>query len=196
MKKTIALTRTAVIAALYAVLTSLLYPVSFGPIQCRVSEALTILPLFYAEAVPGLTIGCFIANCFSGGLDMLFGTLATLLAAVLTYIVRKIYWGVIPPVICNAFIVPVIFLLAGDTADPYFINVLTVGAGEALAVAVGGVALYFAWRPLTKRHRFMAPTRLGDFRRIKARAAALNNKEERPADTAAAAEEREDISQE
>ena len=162
MKKTIVLTRTAVIAALYSVITLLLYPISFGPIQCRVSEALTILPLFYAEAVPGLTIGCFIANCFSGGADMLFGTLATLIAAVLPYFSRKIYLGVFPPVLANMFIVPVIFVLAGDLSEPYWFNALTVGAGEAIAVIVGGVLLYFALLPFTKKYAFMKPTRLSD----------------------------------
>ena len=162
MKKTIVLTRTAVIAALYAVVTLLVYPIAYGPIQCRVSEALTILPLFYAEAVPGLTIGCFIANCFSGGWDMLFGTAATLIAALCTYFSRKIYLGVWPPVVCNAFIVPVIFLLYGDFSEPYWFNVLTVGAGEAIAVLVAGTALYFALRPLVKRYSFMKQMRFAD----------------------------------
>lgn len=168
MKKTLVITRTAVIAALYAVTTLLLYPISFGPVQCRVSEALTILPLFYAEAVPGLAIGCFIANCFSGmWTDMVLGTAATVVAASVTYFCRKIYLGVTPPVLLNAFIVPVIFLLAGDASEPYWFNVLTVGAGEAVAVLIGGVALYFALLPAVKRYRFMAATRFSDLMRAK-----------------------------
>ena len=81
------ITRTAVIAALYAALTLIVYPIAFGNIQARISEALCILPLFMPEAIPGLTLGCLIANLFSpnGVLDVAVGTGATLLATLATY---------------------------------------------------------------------------------------------------------------
>ena len=89
MKTTRTLVRIAVISALYAGLTLVLAPISYGAIQVRVSEALTILPLFCWEAIPGLAIGCFIANLPMGLWDMLIGTLATLLAAFSTRLVKK-----------------------------------------------------------------------------------------------------------
>ena len=84
------LIRAAVIAALYSALTILLSPISYGPLQIRFSEALTILPLLLPEAVIGVTVGCLIANIFGGmWTDMVFGTLATFIAAVLTYLIGK-----------------------------------------------------------------------------------------------------------
>ena len=145
MKKTTKfLVRSAVIAALYATITLAIYPLSYGAIQVRVSEALTILPLFFVEAIPGLTIGCFLANIPMGAWDMLIGTMATLLASITTRAVKKVYFGVIPPVIFNAFLVPIIFLLVGSSTEPYLINVMTVGAGELISVLALGLPLYFA----------------------------------------------------
>lgn len=151
MKTTLMLVRAAVIAALYAVVTLLILPFSFGPIQLRISEALTILPLFYFEAIPGLAIGCLIANMASGPIDMVLGTLATLIAASLTFVLRKIYLGVWPPIIINALVVPLIFLTIPDITTPYFINVLTVGAGQLISVLALGIPLYFGVKPLTRR---------------------------------------------
>ena len=107
-KTTKFLVRSAVIAALYAALTFAVASIAYTPIQFRVSEALTILPLFFPEAIPGLTIGCFLANIPSGPWDMFIGAGATLIAAILTRLSRKIWTGVIPPVLANAFLVPVI----------------------------------------------------------------------------------------
>lgn len=153
MKTAKSLTRIGVIAALYAALTLLLPVLSYGPVQCRLSEALTVLPLFYAEAIPGLTIGCFLANLASTPWDMLFGTLATLLAGCATFLVRKIYLGVIPPVLFNMLLVPVIFILNPDpaTSAPYYMNVLTVGLGQLIAVVGLGVPLYFGLKAARKR---------------------------------------------
>lgn len=152
MKKTTKfLVRSAVIAALYAALTFVVAPIAYTPAQFRVSEALTILPLFFTEAIPGLTIGCFIANIPAGPWDMLIGTAATLIAAVLTRLSRKIWLGIIPPVLCNAFLVPVIFLTNPEITEPYFFNVLTVGGGELLSVVALGVPLYFAMAKLAKK---------------------------------------------
>lgn len=153
MKKTTKfLVRSAVIAALYATLTLVVYPLSYGPIQVRVSEAMTVLPLFFAEAIPGLTIGCFLANIPMGLWDMVIGATATLLASVTTRMVKKVYFGVIPPVIFNALLVPVIFLTMGTSTEPYWINVLTVGAGELISVLALGVPLYFVMKRTARKY--------------------------------------------
>ena len=83
--------RAALIAALYAALTLALYPISYGPVQFRVSEALTLLPVFMPEAIPGLFVGCLLANLIGSATiwDIVFGSLATLIAAVLTYATRR-----------------------------------------------------------------------------------------------------------
>ena len=144
--------RTAVISALYATLTLAVYPISYGPIQFRISEALTILPLFFAEAIPGLAIGCFIANIPMGIWDMVIGTTATLLASIATRYLKKIYLGVIPPVVFNAFLIPVVFLTMPEITEPYWFSVLTVGLGELVSVVALGVPLYFALTKLKKNH--------------------------------------------
>ena len=89
MKTTRFIVRSSVIAALYAALTLVLALVAYGPVQFRVSEALTILPLFFPEAIPGLFVGCFIANIPSGLWDMVIGSAATLIAAVATRFSKK-----------------------------------------------------------------------------------------------------------
>ena len=147
------LTKMAVIAALYAVTTMCLPFLSYGSVQLRISEALTILPLFFPEAIVGLTVGCLIANFLGNGLlDVVFGTLATFLASVLTYYIGKwvkrkglkLILGGLPPVVFNAIIVPFTFLAITEIKELYFINVLTVAAGQFLAVYVLGSLLYFA----------------------------------------------------
>lgn len=155
--KTIFLTRCAVIAALYATLTLVLAPISYGPIQVRVSEALTILPLFYLESIPALAIGCFFANIVSGPVDMVLGTIATLVAAVLTRFSKKIYFGVFPPVILNALIVPAIFIINSVSSDAYYINMLTVGLGELISVVVLGTILYFVLKKSMTRYSVLRP---------------------------------------
>jgi len=98
----------AVIAAIYAVLTIILAPISYGPMQVRVSEALTILPALTPMGIPGLTIGCLLANLLGpyGIFDVIFGTLATLVATVCSYKLRDHDWLVpLPPVIANGIIV-------------------------------------------------------------------------------------------
>lgn len=101
------ITRAAVIAALYAVLTLTL---SFNPykdLQLRISEALTVLPFFTPAAIPGLVVGCVIANLFSplGWVDIVFGSSASLIAALLTYKMRKPYLAPLPPIVVNAVII-------------------------------------------------------------------------------------------
>ena len=107
-KSTKYLLQGAIIAAVYAVLTIVLAPISYGPMQVRISEALTVLPVFTPAAIPGLFVGCFVANMVGpyGIVDMICGSLATLAAAFLTYKLRKNTWlAPLPPVILNGVIV-------------------------------------------------------------------------------------------
>lgn len=144
------------IAALYTVATMALAPLSFGNVQFRASEALTLLPVFTGSAVPGLTIGCIIANAvgvafgsnIAGWLDVIFGSLATLIAAILTRALRKIEFkgvpvlAIIPPVIFNALIV------GGELAVvyklPFWLCALEVGAGELGVCVLLGIPLVLA----------------------------------------------------
>jgi uncharacterized membrane protein len=142
-KSTKFLVRTAVIAALYATITLVVYPLSYGAIQVRFSEALTLLPILLPEAIPGLAIGCMLANIPMGIWDMLIGTVATLFAAIFTRLVKNPFLGAIMPVIFNAFLVPVIFLTMPEMTTSYWVNVLTVGAGELISVFALGLPLYF-----------------------------------------------------
>ena len=133
---------SGIIAALYAGLTILLQPLSYNAIQVRVSEAMTLLPMLTPAAIPGLTVGCFLANLLSpaGWLDWVFGTLATLIAAVLTRVLRKnLYLAAMMPVLSNALIVGTMLHVA--FGEPLWMSMLTVGAGEALACFVLGIPL-------------------------------------------------------
>ena len=99
----------AIIAALYTVMSLLssVFGLTYGPIQCRFSEALTVLPFFLPEAVPGLFVGCLVTNLMStvGPLDIIFGSMATLLAALWTAKMPNKFLATLPPVICNAVII-------------------------------------------------------------------------------------------
>ncbi len=140
---------SAVIAALYAVLTVVLAPISYGAVQCRVSEALTILPVLLPEAVPGLAVGCLIANIFGSATvwDVVFGTLATLLAALGTRYFRKVtatrfdipWLSALCPVIANGVIVGLV--LHFTLHFPLFLTMLEVAAGEVGALAIGLILL-------------------------------------------------------
>lgn len=147
-KKTRLMTESALIAAVYVALVLLFKPISFGAIQFRIAEALCILPFFSLSAVPGLALGCLLGNFFSGAAmpDVLFGTLATLLAAILSYKLRDINkWLVcLPPILANAIIVPFVLQYAYGVPDDYFFLFATVGIGEILAVGVLGNILLLA----------------------------------------------------
>ena len=108
----------AMIAALYAVLTVAMAPISYGPVQLRVSEALTLLPFYRPEAVLGLFAGCVVANFFGGyGLvDMIVGSCATLIAALLTRRAPNLWLAALPPVLSNALISAVIVCAAAPRA--------------------------------------------------------------------------------
>jgi uncharacterized membrane protein len=138
------LAHAAIIAAMYAALTIFLAPISSGIMQVRVSEALTVLPFFTPAAIPGLFIGCVIANLVAGygPWDILFGSLATLIAAYLTYKMPKKYLAPLPPVIVNAVIVGI--TLAYVLNAPYWMVIGLVGAGELIACYVLGYPLLLA----------------------------------------------------
>lgn len=130
---------SAVIAALYAALTLLLAPISFGAVQLRVSEALTLLPMVMPQAIPGLFVGCLIANLYTGLLtDIIFGSLSTLLAAIGTYLLRRVpALAAACPVLTNAVIVGLV--VAKSANLPVWLTMLQIGAGELGAVLLGFV---------------------------------------------------------
>lgn len=134
------LTYSAVIAAVYVVLTMVFAPIGFGPIQFRISEALTVLPFFTPAAIPGLFLGCLIANLLGSAvvLDVVFGSLATLIGAIGSYLLRRHkYLVCLPPILANTIMVPWILRYGYGLPDwiPYMM--LTVGIGEI--IAIGGL---------------------------------------------------------
>lgn len=139
------MTQAAMIAAIYVVLCIVFEPISYGAIQTRVAEALTVLPFFTPAAVPGLFIGCLAANLPGGGilLDVAFGSVATLIGAVGTYLLRKKsrYLAPLPPIVANVLIIP--FVLRYGYGDPLPIPFLmgTVGLGEILSCGMMGTVL-------------------------------------------------------
>ena len=150
--KTLFLTQAAMIATIYVVLTGLAagFDLANGAIQVRFSEALTVLPFFTPAAVPGLTIGCLLSNIlFSGNIfDIIFGTLATLLGAVGTRMLRKNRWLCsIPPIISNALIIPPVLTFAYHIPGGIPFQMLTVGAGEVICCLIFGQILISALMP-------------------------------------------------
>ena len=144
------LVRAAVIAALYTALTYLagLMNLAYGPVQFRFSEALTVLPFLLPEAVPGLFIGCVVSNLISpyGALDLVVGSLATLLAAFWTSKCRNRYLAPLPPVICNAVLVGAMIAwyeagFGAGFAPAFAVGALSVGAGEAAVCYLLGLPL-------------------------------------------------------
>lgn len=153
-QKTIFLAQSGVIAALYVALTVLLQPIGFGAVQCRVSEMLTILPIYTPAAVPGLAVGCFLSNLIglssglnpAGAWDLLFGTAATLSAALFTRGLRNVRWlklplaATLPPVIINAVVVGTeLFVMYGGF--PLYLHMLFVGLGQVVSCTIGGSLL-------------------------------------------------------
>ena len=147
-KKALFITQAAVIAALYVVLVVIFNYISFGPIQFRVAEALTILPYFTPAAIPGLFIGCILANVIGGAViwDIIFGSIATLIGAVFTYLLRKKskFLAPLPPVLANTIIVPWVLKYAYGAEEMVWFMAVTVGIGEILACYVLGMMLLFA----------------------------------------------------
>lgn len=142
------ITQTAIVAAIYAALTLALAPISFGPMQVRVSEALCVLPFFMPAALPGLFLGCLISNAVGlamgtalGPMDVIVGSLATLLAALVASKVKSKWLVPLPAVVFNAFLVA--WTLNVMLGIPYWINVLWVGVGQAIACYALGMPLWF-----------------------------------------------------
>ena len=144
-KKVLFLVQAAMIAAIYVVLTVLFAPFSFGEIQVRIAEALTILPVFTPAAIPGLFVGCIIGNIFGGSIlpDIIFGGFATLIGAVFTYLLRKQtkFLAVLPPIISNSVIVPFVLVYAYGVQDALPFLAFTVGMGEVISAGVLGMIL-------------------------------------------------------
>ena len=131
----------AAIAAIYVALTMSFSAISFGPVQFRISEALCILPFFTPAAIPGLFIGCFLSNLLCGAavMDVVFGSIATLIGAVGSYCLRHNKWLVcVPPILANAIIVPWVLRYAYGSTDLIPVAMVTVGIGEILAIGVLG----------------------------------------------------------
>lgn len=150
-KKVLFLTQAAMIASIYVVLTIVFRPFSFGEIQVRIAEALTILPLFTPAAIPGLFIGCLIGNMVGGSIlpDMIFGSLATLLGALFTYLLRNKnkFLAPIPPILSNTLIIPFVLRYAYGTNLPIYFMMLTVGIGEVISCGILGMILCSAlWK--------------------------------------------------
>ncbi len=143
------ITEASAIAALYVAITVAIGPLGSAAIQCRISEAMCILPIFTSAAIPGMTIGCLISNIATGCLwqDILFGTLATLIGAIGAYLLRRIWWLTpLPTVVANTLIVPFVLAYAYNAPEGIGFLMLTVGIGEVISAYVLGIALYFALR--------------------------------------------------
>ena len=152
------LTEGAMIAAIYAVLTLVFWQFSSMQIQVRLSESLCILPLFTVAAIPGVTIGCFLINILMGNIwDAIFGTLATLLAAILTYYIGKSKFkhkrllAPMPSVVLNALIIPFVlyfgygFVSFGNTTAMWAVlglNAISIAIGQIIACYGIGLPLY------------------------------------------------------
>ena len=147
--KTQFITMAGVIAAAYVVLTFIAQSVGLasGAIQFRLSEALTILPMFTSAAIPGLAVGCVLANILTGCAlwDVVCGSIATLLGALGTHFLRKTenpYFGCLPPIISNMLIVPAVLIKVYGAPESYWYLMLTVGIGEVVCCGVLGVIIY------------------------------------------------------
>ena len=152
------ITQSAATAAIYVVLTVLFQPVSFGAVQLRVSEMLIVLPMFTSAAVPGLFIGCFFANILGGAVfwDVVFGSMATLIGAYFSYMLRNNRWLVpIPAVLSNALTVPFILKFAYGVDVPLPLLILYITAGEFISCYICGEILISA---IQKHSNIFSPT--------------------------------------
>ena len=142
------MTQAAMIAAIYVVLTYVFAPFSFGEVQIRIAEALTILPVFTPAAIPGLFVGCIVGNILGGAIlpDIIFGSSATLIGAFFTYQLRNKsrFLAPLPPIIANTVIVPFVLRYGYGVALPIPFMMLTVGVGEVVGCGVLGLVLYTA----------------------------------------------------
>ncbi len=145
-KKTLYITQAAMIAAVYVVMTYYInaFNLANGAIQLRLSEALCILPIFTPAAIPGLFVGCLLSNIITGCViwDVIFGSLATLIGAVGTYMLRNTKFAfTLPPVLANTIIVPSVLKYAYGLGDAVWYLMITVGIGEVLSICICGLIL-------------------------------------------------------
>ena len=141
------LTYASAIAAIYTALVIAFAPIAFGPVQFRIAEALCILPFFTPAAIPGLFIGCLLSNLLCGAamLDVVFGSVATLIGALGSYGLRKKKWLVfLPPVLSNTIIIPWVLRYAYGSVELIPFAMVSVGIGEILAIGVLGNLLMVA----------------------------------------------------
>ncbi len=136
------LARLAVVAALYTALTIVFSGFSFGPVQLRIAEVLTLLCFYRRDYSIALIVGCFIANCFSpmALMDMVFGTAATAIAVLPMFSVKNIWLASLLPVLSNAVIIAAELLIAFN--EPIWLSMLTVGAGELVVITIIGCPLF------------------------------------------------------
>lgn len=148
-KSSLRLARVAISAALYAVMSLLIYPLSFGAIQIRFAEMLVLLCFFNKDYAYAMILGCFVVNLFSplGIIDLFFGTLGTVLAVISIRYVKRMYLAVIPPVITSVLIALELYLLG----EPFFMSLLTVAIGEFISVSIGYVLMSI----LSRRDTFL-----------------------------------------
>ena len=149
-RRTLFIAQAAIIAAIYVALTYVFAPFSFREIQIRISEALTILPVFTPAAAPGLFIGCLLGNILGGAVlpDVICGSLATLIGAFFTWKLRRAhpFLAPIPPILANTLIVPFVLRYAYQIDLPIPLMMLTVCIGEVISCGVLGLLLYYALR--------------------------------------------------
>ncbi len=156
------LCRASIISALYTVMTFAMGELAFGYVQIRPAEAFCLLPLLFVESVPALFIGCMLANFFSsfGIIDVLVGSLISLLASLCTYLIGKlvkkeylkVILGGLPPVLLNAFGLPIIWLICGVEVA-YFVEVFAIFISQSIFVYGLGIPLYFTIRRIeTKKN--------------------------------------------
>ena len=139
-----------IVIAAYIALTFLTYPIAFGAIQFRVAEMLIFLCFFRKDFIFGLTLGCLISNFASfNPVDILFGTLATVLACLCVIFSKHMFIGIIAPTLFNAFIIgaELYFVLH----EPFWLSVLTVGLGECAVLILG----YILFRNIGKKKWFL-----------------------------------------
>ena len=148
LHKTRWIAHAAMIAAIYIIVTWLFAPFGFGEIQVRISEALTILPAFTPAAVPGLFVGCLIGNILGGAIlpDIIFGSLATLIGAVLVYRMRDRHSFLLPlpPILSNTLIVPFVLRYGYGVALPLPLLMFSIGIGELISCGVLGMILHLS----------------------------------------------------
>ena len=145
------LAQAAMIAAAYAVLTNLVPGINSGVVQFRFSEALCILAVFTPAAVPGLTVGCVVANLIAGNViwDVVFGSLATLIGAVGVRMLRRIPWiAALPYALSNIIIIPFVLKWAYGVPDSFGFLFLSLGISEMIAAYGLGTLLWFLFRPV------------------------------------------------